>query len=145
KVVLRSCTDASKNDAFRSPSPKCHTDPIEELFGAGDILFLGKVLSVSQRADSPGYNGDFDQWRGMFQEPTTDGVTGFVVRDNFLLSGRDQFIFLLQSTDYLIQGIVEIFHVHKFLIPPRCDQGSLVADVGYFRSRKPGGHFGQNL
>src|SRR5690554_157788 len=67
---------------------------------------------------------------GMFEQPTAQRMTGFVIGNDLLLSWSYQFVLFLQSSHHTIDGRGEIFHFNNFLVLSGSMQRGFVAGIG---------------
>ena len=75
----------------------------------------------------------------MFEEPATDSVTSFVVRNRFLLLGAQQPALALETRNYSVNRALEVILLDKLMALASCMQSGLVGDVGDIGTRETGG------
>ena len=89
------------------------------------------------------FDADLEQRICVFEEPSSDGVTGLVVGDSPLLLGLEDVRLLLQAGHHPLDGGLEVLVDDGVGELPGGDQGGLVGHVGDVGSGETGSEGGQ--
>ena len=89
EIVTRATGHGVEMKFLADAAGECHGHAIHELVDVHEVCVRGgEILGVAESALTAGDDGDFEERVGVFKEPATDGVAGFVVRDGAFDFGR---------------------------------------------------------
>ena len=111
EVVARAARHGVEMELLGYATGERHGHAVHQLVDVHEVGVAGwEVLGVAESALAAGYDGDFEEWVGIFEVPATDGVAGFVVGNGFLLFRAEDEGFLFETADGAFDGLFEVDH-----------------------------------
>lgn len=128
---------------FRNTATKSHDHPVFELFLGYQVLVCWQVLSIAQSALATWDDAYFQKWIGVFQEPTTNSMAGFVISHGpFFLFGKNPCLFLEPSNDSF-DGLFKMVNRDVLVVVSGSNQSRLITGIGDVRTSETWGQCGQ--
>ena len=111
EVVARPARHGVEVELLGYATGERHGHAVHQLVDVHEVGVAGwEVLGVAESALAAGYDGDFEEWVGIFEVPATDGVAGFVVGNGFLLFRAEDEGFLFETADGAFDSLFEVDH-----------------------------------
>ena len=110
-----------------------------------EISVRWKVLSIAQSTDPSRDDEDFEQWIGMFQEPSTDCMSRFVVGNCLLFVLAQNSTLPFQSNNHALDRTFKVLLQNILVVFSGGVKGSFVAnirDIGTRKARSENSEFG---
>jgi len=100
---------------FTNSTAQRHGHTIHELVDIHQVcVTTGQVLCVSQSALTSWNNADFEKWVSIFEVPTANSMSSFMVSDGLLLLWVEDKRLLFQTTNDTLDGLFEVLHRDRF-------------------------------